>query len=118
RSHCDRFAVQPTKKPRSPARSRRALQVVSLSNANCPANVVKTNYLKAQALTAASSLILVLVVTAGGILLVAGVLSWISTNNRLTQRLNRYEASVAAAGAATEKVVSRMARDFQTYDNS
>jgi hypothetical protein len=79
---------------------------------------VKTNHLKAQGVTAASSLILVLVVTVGGILLVAGVLSWISTNNKLTQRLNRYEASVAAAGAATEKVVSRMARDFQTYDNS
>ncbi|HTL16419.1 MAG TPA: hypothetical protein VL793_04235, partial [Patescibacteria group bacterium] len=79
---------------------------------------MKTNHLKAQGVTAASSLILVLVVTVGGILLVAGVLSWISTNNKLTQRLNRYEASVAAAGAATEKVVSRMARDFQTYDNS
>jgi hypothetical protein len=57
-------------------------------------------------------------VTAGGVLLVAGILSWVSTNNRLTQRMNRYEASVAAAGAATEKIVSRMTRDFQTFDNN
>jgi len=92
--------------------------VVPLSNADCPAHVVKTNKLKAKAVTVASSLILVLVVTASGVLLVAGILSWVSTNNKLTQRLNRYEASVAAAGAATEKVVSRVVRDFQAYDNS
>jgi hypothetical protein len=67
---------------------------------------------------AGSSLVLVLVVTAVGVTLVAGILSWVATDNRLTQRINRYEASVNAAGAATEKVVSRMTRDFQTFDNN
>ncbi|HMJ63910.1 MAG TPA: hypothetical protein VK615_01060, partial [Candidatus Binatia bacterium] len=66
---------------------------------------------------AASSMVLVLVVTAAGALLVAGVLSWISTNNSLTERLNKHQACMAAAGAATEKVACRILRDFQTYDN-
>jgi hypothetical protein len=55
----------------------------------------------------------VLVVTAAGILLVSGVLTWTSSSNNLTQRLHRHDRSVAAAGAATEKVISRMMRDFQ-----
>jgi hypothetical protein len=62
-------------------------------------------------------MVLVLVVTAAGVLLVAAVLSWISTTNNLTQRMNKHQAGVAAAGAATEKVVCRILRDFQTYDN-
>jgi hypothetical protein len=78
-------------------------------------NVTKS---KAKVRNTGSSLILVLIVTAGGVLLVAGILSWINTNNKLTQRINRYEASIAAAGAATEKVVSRMTRDFQAFDNN
>jgi hypothetical protein len=79
--------------------------------------VTITEY-KTKAVRSGSSLVLVLMVTAGGVLLVAGILSWISTNNKLTQRINRYEASVAAAGAATEKIVSRLSRDFQTSDNN
>jgi hypothetical protein len=57
--------------------------------------------------------VLVLLVTAAGVLLVTGVLMWTSSNNNLTQRLHRHDRSVAAAGAATEKVVARMMRDFQ-----
>jgi hypothetical protein len=73
---------------------------------------VKTR-LTAQRKKYAASLVLVLVVTAAGILLVSGVLTWTSSSNHLTQRLHRHDSSVAAAAAATEKVISRMMRDFQ-----
>jgi hypothetical protein len=68
--------------------------------------------------TQAGSLVLVLVVTAAGILLVTGVLTWTSTNSDLTQRLHRHDRSVAAAGAATEKVISHMMRDFYSGGNT
>jgi hypothetical protein len=73
---------------------------------------VKTR-LTAQRKKYAGSLVLVLLVTAAGVVLVSGVLAWSSSNNNMTQRLHRHDRSVAAAGAATEKVISRMMRDFQ-----
>ena len=62
---------------------------------------------------AATSLVLVLVVSATGLLLVSGVMSWISTNSDLTLRVNRFRATTAAGGAATEKVVGQILNDFQ-----
>src|SRR5437879_798134 len=59
------------------------------------------------------SLALVLVFTGVLFLLLSGVLAWMTTNGNLTQRYNEYFDSVAAAEAATEKVVASMARDFQ-----
>ncbi|PYK61109.1 MAG: hypothetical protein DME21_09960, partial [Verrucomicrobia bacterium] len=59
------------------------------------------------------SLALVLVFTGVLFLLLSGVLALTTTNGNLTQRYNEYYDSVAAAEAATEKVVASMARDFQ-----
>src|SRR5437588_8328439 len=59
------------------------------------------------------SLALVLVFTGVLFLLLSGVLALTTTNANLTQRYNEYYDSVAAAEAATEKVVASMARDFQ-----
>lgn len=65
-----------------------------------------------------SSLVLVLVVTAAGMLLVSGVMSWINTSNDLTQRVNRFRSTTAAAGAATEKVAGVIANDFRLGGNN
>src|SRR6266480_2955945 len=59
------------------------------------------------------SLALVLVFTGVLFLLLSGVLALTTANGNLTQRYNEYYDSVAAAEAATEKVVASMARDFQ-----
>ena len=59
------------------------------------------------------SLALVLVFTGVLFLLLSGVLALTTTNANQTQRYNEYYDSVAAAEAATEKVVASMARDFQ-----
>src|SRR5688572_7106404 len=71
------------------------------------------NTAKAKTNAKGGSLVLVLVITAAGVLLVSGVLSWMDTSSRMTERLNEYERSVAAASAATEKVISYVTRDFQ-----
>lgn len=42
-----------------------------------------------------------------------GILSWTSNTARTTERNNQYFSTVAAAEAATEKVLSKMAMDFQ-----
>jgi hypothetical protein len=74
---------------------------------------VKTLIHNPRSKLAATSLVLVLVVSATGILLVSGVMSWISTNTDLTLRVNRYRTTSAAGGAATEKVVGQILSDFQ-----
>ena len=60
------------------------------------------------------SLPLVLVFTGVLFLLLTGLLAWTTTNGNLTQRYNEYFDTVAAAEAATEKVVASMAADFQS----
>src|SRR3989440_6970975 len=59
------------------------------------------------------SLSLVLVFTGVLFLLLTGLLAWTTTNGNMTQRYNEYYDTVAAAEAATEKVVASMAIDFQ-----
>ena len=59
------------------------------------------------------SLSLVLVFTGVLFLLLTGLLAWTTTNGNMTQRYNEYYDTVAAAEAATEKVVASMASDFQ-----
>ena len=58
---------------------------------------------------------LFLVVLLGSIALatLAGALSWCTTNASLNQRNNQYFRTVAAAEAATEKVLAHMAADYQ-----
>ncbi len=74
---------------------------------------MKTSSYNPKAKLAATSLVLVLVVSATGILLVSGVMSWISTTTDLTLRVNRFRATTAAGGAATEKVAGQILNDFQ-----
>ncbi len=61
---------------------------------------------------AGSALILTLIMSAIGLALLAAALSWSASNTRLTYRAIQYNRSVAAAEAATEKVVTRINRDF------
>ena len=62
---------------------------------------------------AAASLPLVLVFTAVSFLMLSGVLLWTTTTGALTARHNEYYTTLAAAEAATEKVIAKISRDFQ-----
>lgn len=64
------------------------------------------------------SLVVTLVIATGVCVLVSGVLYYTSTNTRLTRRISQYDGSVAAAVAATEKVVTRISKDFQAAGDS
>ena len=59
------------------------------------------------------SLIVTLVIAAGASVLIGGVLYYTSTQTTLTRRINQYDTSVAAAVAATEKIVASITKDFQ-----
>jgi hypothetical protein len=59
-----------------------------------------------------SALMLTLIMSAIALAILAGVMSWAATSNRLTHRSIQYTRSVAAAEAATEKVESQITRDF------
>ena len=59
-----------------------------------------------------SALILTLIMSAIALALLAAAMSWSVSNTRLTYRSIQYNRSVAAAEAATEKVVSQISRDF------
>jgi hypothetical protein len=48
-----------------------------------------------------------------GLLALAGALGWVTTNGNLIYRNNQHYRTVAAAEAATEKVLTRMTRDFK-----
>src|SRR5262245_48102595 len=48
-----------------------------------------------------------------GLLALAGALGWVSTNGTLICGKNQHYRTVAAAEAATEKVLSRIARDYK-----
>jgi hypothetical protein len=74
---------------------------------------VKTLNRNPKAKLAATSLVLVLVVSAASIVLVGGIMNWISTNTDLTLRINRFRSTTAAGGAATEKVIGQILSDFQ-----
>jgi hypothetical protein len=72
---------------------------------------------------AGSTLLLVLVFALVGLMLLGSVLSWTGNQNILVQRRAQFQGSVAAAEAATELAVGRMAQDFQnagatTLDNN
>ena len=59
-----------------------------------------------------SALMLTMIMSAIALALLAGAMSWSASNTRLTYRSIQYNQSVAAAEAATEKVVSQINRDF------
>lgn len=56
---------------------------------------------------------LVVVLTAGSLLVLGGAIDWCSANTRLNGRSNQYQTTLAAAEAATEMVLAGFARDFQ-----
>jgi len=64
------------------------------------------------------TLIVVLIFTSLGLLVLAGALDWSATNTKLNARNNEYFNTVAAAEAATEKVLAHMANDFQSQGES
>ena len=60
----------------------------------------------------ASALILTMIMTGIALAILAGAMTWSANATRQTHRSIQYTRSVAAAEAATEKVVSRIVRDF------
>ena len=61
---------------------------------------------------AGSALVITVIMSAVALAVLAGVMSWSATSTRLTYRSIQYNRSVAAAEAATEKVVGQINRDF------
>jgi hypothetical protein len=59
------------------------------------------------------ALVLVLGILAISALMLGGILSWCSQLGTQVERNNRYNRTLAAAEAATEKVLSRISKDFQ-----
>ncbi|MGB7747399.1 MAG: hypothetical protein WBN75_08935 [Verrucomicrobiia bacterium] len=59
-----------------------------------------------------SALMLTIIMSAIALAILAAAMSWSASNTRLTYRSIQYARSVAAAEAATEKVVSQINRDF------
>ena len=59
-----------------------------------------------------SALVMTLVMSAVALTVLAGAMSWSSTNTRLTDRSNRYACAVAAGESAIDKVLTQMNKDF------
>jgi hypothetical protein len=70
--------------------------------------------LKAQRPTAGFSLVLVLITVGICFLLLAGVLLWSSNSGQISLRQSEHCACLAAAEAATEKVVAQLSSDFRS----
>lgn len=64
------------------------------------------------------ALLVVCAFAAVSLTILGGALSWTSSTAKVTERNNTYFNVLAAAEAATEKVVSRISRDFQNYGES
>jgi hypothetical protein len=60
-----------------------------------------------------STLVTVMVLGTATIIMAGSLLAWTTTNNRLSQRNNEYNRTVLMAEAATEKVIARIAYDYQ-----
>jgi hypothetical protein len=60
------------------------------------------------------ALVFVLLFTAISMLILGGTLGWTSTSYNLTERNNQYFNCLAAAEAASEKILANMERDYQT----
>jgi len=60
------------------------------------------------------AVLIVLILGTIGLATLGGVLGWCTTNCRLNQRNNQYFRTVAAAEAASEKVLTRICCDYQS----
>jgi hypothetical protein len=65
--------------------------------------------------TSGNSLLIVLILLGVSIVMVSGLYTYSSSSVRLNKRNNDYYVAVAAAEAATEKVLSQITSDFQNY---
>lgn len=61
------------------------------------------------------ALMIVLVFATLALVSLGGALSWTSSNASTTERNNRYFTALAAAEAASEKILARISRDYQNY---
>jgi hypothetical protein len=68
--------------------------------------------------TAGSLLVMVFIFLTVSLVVLVAALGWTQTSTNLTGRHNQYFRTVAAAEAATEKVLSRVARDYQSQGES
>jgi hypothetical protein len=64
------------------------------------------------------SLLLVLAFVSVSFMILGAALNWCNTNAKLNDRNNQYFSTSAAAEAATEKVLSSLARDYQSQGES
>ena len=62
--------------------------------------------------SASFSVLTVAFLAGASLLVLAAVLSWTTSNTRFTQRQNQFLGSVTAAEAATEKIITRMSKDY------
>src|SRR5258708_19684869 len=61
------------------------------------------------------ALFLVLVLGSAALLVLGGILSWAHSSTQLTARNNEYLRAMAAAEAATEKIVAQVGNDYQNF---
>ena len=73
---------------------------------------MKTTFTTQKPKQTGSALMLTLIMSAIALAILAAAMSWSASSTRLTYRSIQYTRSVAAAEAATEKVVSQINRDF------
>ena len=74
---------------------------------------MKTRYAHALAPRQGHALLLVILFLAISAIILAGALNWTRSNTFLNERNNQYFRSLAAAEAATEKVLTRVASDYE-----
>ena len=60
------------------------------------------------------ALVMVMLITAMALLVLSGAMNWTSQTSVLNERNNQLSTSLFAAEAATEKILTRMARDYET----
>jgi hypothetical protein len=73
---------------------------------------MKTNSPNQKSNQTGRALMLTMIMSAIALALLAAAMSWSASNTKLTYRSVQYNRSVAAAEAATEKVVAQINRDF------
>jgi len=73
---------------------------------------MKTKFNDQKRNQAGGALMLTLILSAIALALLAAAMSWSASSTKLTYRSIQYNRSIAAAEAATEKVISQMNRDY------
>jgi hypothetical protein len=68
--------------------------------------------------TSGYAMILVLIIAAATLTILGAALTWCTTNTTINQRNNQYFKTLAAAEAATEKVITKMANDYQSQGDA